>query len=94
MQSTPSGLAGELAGVSCPTAKDCIAAGWYQIVGGTSVTLAEDWSGATWTIVSTPSPSGRRFADLTSVSCGISTCEAAGFSSSNAGKNLTLAEGN
>ena len=36
--------------VSCTTTTACTAVGTYQIVNGTSVTLAEVWDGSTWSI--------------------------------------------
>jgi hypothetical protein len=94
-QTSPSGLAGEFAAVSCPTTGACTATGMYQVVNGTFVTLAEQWNGATWTIESTPSPSNRKSADLTGVSCvSASMCEAVGFSTASLGHDYTLAVGN
>lgn len=95
IQSTPSGLSGELMSVSCTAATACTAVGTYQIVNGTSVTLAEVWDGSTWSIESIPSPAGRRYAELDGVSCGsATTCEATGISMNNQGNDFTLAEGN
>ena len=92
---SPSGLAGAFSAVSCPTTGACTATGMYQVVNGTFVTLAEQWNGATWTIESTPSPSNRKLADLTGVSCvSASTCEAVGFSATSLGHDYTLAVGN
>jgi hypothetical protein len=94
-QSSPSGLAGAFSAASCPTTGACTATGMYQVVNGTFVTLAEQWNGASWTIESTPSPSNRKLADLTGISCvSASTCEAVGFSATSLGHDYTLAVGN
>ena len=94
-RSSPSGLAGAFSAVSCASTGACSATGMYQVVNGTFVTLAEEWNGANWTIESTPSPSNRKLADLTGVSCvSASTCEAVGFSATSTGHDYTLAVGN
>src|SRR5262245_6867119 len=71
--------------VSCPSAANCMAVGWFlgQIPGTSgfqNFTLAERWNGSTWKVV--PSPSPRHFGGgelLSSVSCTSSTsCMAVG----------------
>jgi hypothetical protein len=39
-----------------PTAAGSVAAGSYQPSAGGQRTLAEEWNGSTWTVLSTPSP--------------------------------------
>jgi len=66
-----------LQGVSCISAQACMAVGVYS-VGGRDVTLAESWSGRTWSVVRTPNP--RSITDgLNGVSCpGRVRCTAVG----------------
>jgi hypothetical protein len=45
-----------LAAVSCWRTSACVAAGSYQPSAGGQRTLAEEWNGSTWTVLSTPSP--------------------------------------
>lgn len=70
-------------GVSCHTAGSCTAVGWYVTSGTTPTeeTLAERWNGVSWTVATTPNPSGSTFNEFTSVSCPTSTnCTAVGDS--------------
>jgi hypothetical protein len=71
-----------LTGVSCPSATDCMAVGWSEANGESSVyyTLAEAWNGTSWTITPTPSPGDLGGgAELTAISCVSSTdCMAVG----------------
>jgi hypothetical protein len=55
-----------LVGVSCTSANACTAVGNYTDAAGRVLTLAEVWNGSTWSIQTTPNPSGGGFA---SVSC-------------------------
>jgi hypothetical protein len=67
---------GELNGVSCAGATDCIAVGSYTIGSGASAALVEDWNGNTWRLQSFPSSSA---AALSDVSCPSKTaCAAVG----------------
>ena len=68
----------ELDSVSCVSATDCWAVGNSGPSSGSSVlTLAEQWNGSAWAIVSTPNPA--KFAALDSVSCtSASHCVAVG----------------
>lgn len=67
----------DLAAVSCPTARACIAVGSATVRGGVGCTggyckfvpMAEGWNGSRWTILPTPSPSGTYNGGLGSVSC-------------------------
>jgi hypothetical protein len=56
---------GELSGVSCPTALDCIAVG---DTGGLTNVLAERWNGTRWRVQAIPRPAGSNMG-LASVSC-------------------------
>lgn len=71
----------ELNSVSCISATSCMAVGDDQNAAVTAdTTVAAQWNGATWTIVSTPSPA--TFSALISVSCTSPTfCSAVGASS-------------
>src|SRR6188472_392489 len=77
----PPGSAGStLSTVSCGTEGTCTAVGAYGVSGAT-LTLAEHRIGSTWTVESTPNPSGATFSDLTGLSCtGGRRCAAVGFS--------------
>ena len=56
---TPTGASStSLTGISCPSASDCVAVGRYTESQGGAMTLAEQWNGTAWTIMSTPNPSG------------------------------------
>jgi hypothetical protein len=64
----PAGDLVELNSVSCTSATNCMAVGDYMDQAGTSdTTLAEQWNGTTWTVVTTLSPAA--FSALASVSC-------------------------
>jgi hypothetical protein len=75
----PSGSsASELSGVSCASATDCVAVG-NHLDEGTKKTLAMTWDGSSWSLVSTPNPSGASSSELTEVACASSTmCLAVG----------------
>ncbi len=97
VQSTPSpGVYGpQFFSVSCPTPSDCTAVGGYQAtVGGPEVTLAEQWNGTTWSVATTPNPTGSTFTVLNSVSCVSSvSCIAVGYSEDSTHNEYLLAEG-
>jgi hypothetical protein len=90
---TPARAAGsELAGVSCVSARACMAAGRYEVRHGPVQTLAERWNGTRWRIEATPSR-GTVGSALSSVSCSSAgSCMAAGYAQSGAGPVVTLAE--
>ena len=89
----PNGSANNsLTGVSCTSATACTAVGLASTGGGQGVTLAERWNGTSWTIQSTPNPTGARGSDLLDVSCTSATaCTAVGGYGSSANSG-TLAE--
>ncbi len=75
----PGAVDSELAGVSCTSGTACIVAGDYDNGTGT-VTLAEAWNGARWTIQATPNPSGATASELDGISCASGTaCTAVGL---------------
>jgi len=57
-----------LAGVSCTSAKSCIAVGSYTS-GFDIRTLAEGWNGSAWKVLTTPNPAGATDSELAAVSC-------------------------
>jgi len=66
----PTGSTGSfLQSVSCPGSSECMATGYFEPSGGggTHSTLAEQRSGSTWTVVTTPTKANS--ASLASVSC-------------------------
>jgi RHS repeat-associated protein len=78
-----------LSGVSCVSASDCVAVGYYETTSdpsllscttsqGTCDTLIETWNGSSWSITTSPNQ-GSYDTNLLSVSCGASTsCVAVG----------------
>lgn len=77
---TPAGaVRAFLISVSCPTATSCTAVGFWTDSGGNQTPFAEQWNGSTWSLHTTPVPSGAMIPQLNSVSCTSSTaCEAVG----------------
>jgi hypothetical protein len=73
-------IAGDLIGVSCVSAKDCMAVGGHLGTRkGPGGILAERFNGKTWSAVATPEPSGADGSSLQSVSCtSTKNCVAAG----------------
>ena len=85
----PAGDITEFSGVSCTSATNCVAVGDYTDQADTSdTTLAEQWNGTSWTVLTTPSPAA--FSALVSVSCPSAThCVAVGVSSPSATGTLS-----
>ena len=85
----PAGDITEFNSVSCTSATNCVAVGDYMDQADTSdTTLAEQWNGTSWTVLTTPSPV--TFSALVSVSCPSAThCIAVGVSSPTATGALT-----
>lgn len=83
----------EAYGVSCKS-QVCIAVGSYLNVSAKAlVPLAEIWNGSSWSVQSTPSPSGAKESYLESVSCVSSTeCTAVGSYENSSSTYVTLAE--
>src|SRR5207302_64415 len=96
IQSTPNpagAMSTVLRAVSCPSTTLCTAVASYTNSSGVDVTLAERWNGSSWTIQSTPNPTGARSSVLYGVSC-ISTtlCTAVGSYVNSSGVTVPLAE--
>jgi sugar lactone lactonase YvrE len=82
-----------LTGVSCISANNCQAAGYYKNSSGTFVTLAESWNGTEWTVQSTPNPGGALESRLEAISCASSTnCMAIGYYKTGSEAFSTLVE--
>ena len=65
--------------VSCTSSTMCIAVGNSA---GISSSMAEQWNGTAWSVVSTPNPAGQTTVDLVGVSCvGTAWCTAVGYDS-------------
>ncbi len=77
----PSGaLQSQLSSVSCTSASACTAVGYYVDSSDVAVTLAEAWNGSSWSIQTTPNPSGAQASELTNVACtSASACTAVGY---------------
>ncbi|HLH46468.1 MAG TPA: hypothetical protein VKV25_04850, partial [Acidimicrobiales bacterium] len=77
----PGGALGSwLQSVTCVTADDCWAVGYYETASEATDTLAEQWNGRSWSIVATPNPSGSVESILQGVTCtGPSACTAVGY---------------
>ena len=82
MVSSPNTSASEhnlLYGVTCVSASDCWAVGYYD-TGSSYQTLIERWNGSSWSIVSSPNTSATQFNFLSAVTCASgSDCWAVGF---------------
>jgi hypothetical protein len=96
MQRTPAisgALTAMLSGVACTSSSACVAVGWYDSVAGTQQPLAERWDGHTWSIESTPTPTGASQSSLSGISCPSATvCVAVGSYQTPTGHQLPLAE--
>jgi hypothetical protein len=89
----PAGAIGSgLSGVSCTGVSDCVAVGNLVNAGSHTHTLAEQWNGTDWTIVTTPNPPHTDNATLTAISCSQPTACTAVGSYNTTGPTLTLAE--
>jgi hypothetical protein len=82
----------QLNGVSCTSASNCEAVGQFQDFKGVFHTLAESWSGASWSYEATPDPVGTQ-PTLNGISCSAAAaCTAVGQYKNFSGTILTLAE--
>jgi hypothetical protein len=69
-----------LNGVTCASASDCSAVGYYSNGSGVFQTLIEQWDGNLWTIVSSPNPGGAEDSEFLGVTCAsVAQCWAAGY---------------
>ena len=83
----------QLVDVSCPSQRSCTAAGFFSIVTGIEVMLAEGWNGTSWTIQRTLYPAGATGVQFAGVSCASpSSCTAVGFFGNAAGFDVMLVE--
>jgi len=66
--------------VTCTSASDCWAVGYYVIPGHGGKTLIEHWNGTAWSIVTSPNGSTTRDNSLSGVTCAsVSNCWAVGY---------------
>ena len=87
----PSGNApDDLSRVRCPSVTNCTAVGFSTAFGRVNSTLVDHWNGATWSLQTTPNPSGG--GQLNDLACpAVTSCVAVG-SSSGASASHTLVE--
>lgn len=79
--------------VSCVTAADCTAVGYYYDGTGDVLMVAEHWNGSTWSIQTMPNPAGSTDNLLSSISCASATsCTTTGEYFSPSVDEATLAE--
>jgi len=85
----PAGSTGViLDGVSCATARSCVAVGQY-FTGSGAAPLAEAWNGSRWTTARPPVPAGSVVGNLGKVSCPTAAyCVAVGDVAANAGSSV------
>ena len=82
-----------LESVTCPSASQCSAVGFYINSSGVFQTLIEQWNGTSWTIVSSPNTSSTQVNVLQSVACtSASECWAVGYYDNSSGTFQTLVE--
>jgi hypothetical protein len=82
-----------LNGNFCYWISGCVAVGNYKNSSGSIVTLAENWRGSSWAVLTTPNPSGAKESVLSAAGCGTSEdCMAAGYYVNSSGTKVTLAE--
>jgi hypothetical protein len=88
---TPAGGTGViLNGVSCASARRCVAVGEY-FTGGGAAAIAESWNGGRWTTATPPAPAASVEGDLSAVSCPSATyCVAVGKSATTAGSSVLI----
>jgi hypothetical protein len=80
-----------LTSVSCTSSTACTATG-YANSSGVYVTLAERWNGSTWSVQTTPNPTGAKASYLRSVACTSTVCTATGEYLNSSGTTVSLAE--
>ena len=87
--SRPSPTVSLLNAVSCASATDCMAVGYYTGPGNIVFPLAERWNGTSWTVMPPPFPAGSPNTELTGVSCpSAKVCVAVGFSKNSTTNSL------
>jgi hypothetical protein len=96
LQATPNPIGARntfLAGVSCTAPTACVAVGYSISTSNAVTTLAEQWNGSAWSILSTPSPLGSVISSLAAVACTSAiACTAVGDSFNAANVKSTLDE--
>jgi hypothetical protein len=84
---------GALLSVSCGSRAPCVAVGYFLSPSGSDRPLIEIRKGREWSIQASPAPSGGGDAQLNAVVCpGSRTCVAVGYSESDSGAKVPLAE--
>ena len=87
----PSGAkSSELASIDCFNASSCRAAGSYVDSTGVTKTLILAWNGTSWSVQTSPNPSGAKSSELTGVEC-TKACKAVGKYVDAGGVTKTLA---
>jgi hypothetical protein len=82
-----------LTGVSCTSASACTAVGQFYDSSDVGFALAEAWNGTSWSIETTPDPSGAQESSFTAVACNSDgTCTAVGDYIDSSSDEDTLAE--
>jgi PKD repeat protein len=80
-----------LSSVSCSSASDCLAVGYYRDPSESVKPLVEHWDGSEWEILPAPIPSGTVAGLLNGVSCTSATaCTAVGYSEGGGGTKRPL----
>jgi hypothetical protein len=103
IQPTPNPAGAEqsaLAGISCSSARACMAVGWsatsvgtYGLYQSSRGVLAERWNGANWALQPVVIPARATDSEFTAVSCtSARACTAVGAYRDSAGADVTLAE--
>ncbi len=89
-------LEGELFGVSCLSADECVAVGTLRNSAGVWVNYSARWSNGTWTGLETPTSSESTHSVIAGVSCGSQTsCMAVGwYDTGNGAKPFSLVSAN
>jgi len=79
--------------VSCVSATNCIAVGYFSTASSPGRALVERWNGTNWVILTTPSPTGSTASYLNSVACRSATfCIAVGYFTTASSPGRTLVE--
>jgi hypothetical protein len=84
----------KLADISCTSASNCVAVGFFEASGAPRRTLVETWNGSSWTPQTSANPSGAGLAQLGGVECASSSqCTAVGHYFDSSSVQHSLAEG-
>ncbi len=83
----------QILGLSCTSSGSCTAVGFFDIVTGIEVMLAERRDAGGWVLQRTLYPAGARYVQLVGTSCaGPRSCTAVGFFNNGTGFDVILAE--